>query len=149
MSAERYAFDTNILFYALDPDGAGKHRIAERLISSADPARAVMSLQTLGELCHVIRRKRPGLAAEAERFVLGALAFFEVHSANGTDLADALRTQRLHKLSFWDAMLLATVRRAGCTLLLSEDFQDGRTLSGITVRNPFSLSAADLAQVIG
>ncbi len=34
-------------------------------------------------------------------------------------------------------MLWATARRAGCRLLLSEDFQDGRDLGGVLFLNPF------------
>ena len=34
-------------------------------------------------------------------------------------------------------MLWATARRAGCRLLLSEDFQDGRDLGGVLFANPF------------
>ena len=41
-------------------------------------------------------------------------------------------------LSFWDAMLWATARRAGCSVLLSEDFQDGRRLDGVLFVDPFA-----------
>ena len=34
-------------------------------------------------------------------------------------------------------MLWATARDAGCGLVISEDFQDGRTLGGVTFVNPF------------
>jgi len=40
--------------------------------------------------------------------------------------------------SFWDAMLWATVRRAGVRLLVSEDFQDGQTIEGVRIINPFA-----------
>ena len=59
-------------------------------------------------------------------------------AATEADLADAIDTHRTYNISFWDAMLWATARRAGCTLLLSEDFQDGRVLGGVTFRNPFA-----------
>jgi len=41
------------------------------------------------------------------------------------------------RLSYWDGLLRATVGRSGCTVLLSEDMQDGATIAGVTVRNPF------------
>lgn len=43
-----------------------------------------------------------------------------------------------HQLSTWDAVVLSTASEAGCRLLLSEDLQDGFTLGGVTVTNPFA-----------
>jgi len=42
-----------------------------------------------------------------------------------------------HSLSFWDAMLWATAKRAGCGLLVTEDGRDGLALGGVTWANPF------------
>ncbi|WP_404325563.1 hypothetical protein [Aerophototrophica crusticola] len=47
-------------------------------------------------------------------------------------------------MSIFDAQVWATVRRAGCTHLLTEDFQDGRSLGGITFVNPFDPANAAL-----
>lgn len=44
---------------------------------------------------------------------------------------------RSRHLSGWDAMLWATLDQVGCRTLLTEDFQDGRTLGGVTFLNPF------------
>jgi predicted nucleic acid-binding protein len=56
----------------------------------------------------------------------------------------ALAATRQHRLPFWDAMLWATVQQAGCRLLLSEDFRDGRSLGAVTFVNPFEPSNAKL-----
>jgi predicted nucleic acid-binding protein len=45
-----------------------------------------------------------------------------------------------HFWSFWDALIWAIAKQAGVTHLLSEDFQDGRILEGLTVINPFRLN---------
>jgi len=42
-------------------------------------------------------------------------------------------------LPFWDALLWATAKAAGVSVVLSEDFQDGRELEGVQFRNPFSM----------
>ena len=47
-----------------------------------------------------------------------------------------------HRLSFWDAMLWATVRQSGCSAIPSEDMQDGRRLGGVEIVNPFTAEAA-------
>ena len=40
------------------------------------------------------------------------------------------------RFGLWDAMLLATARSAGCSIVLSEGMYDGATLDGIVVRDP-------------
>lgn len=42
-----------------------------------------------------------------------------------------------HRLSFWDALLWATADGAGVRYLLTEDYQDGRTLGEVTFVIPF------------
>ena len=143
MSAERYTFDTNILFYALDPDAAEKHRVARHLIGSANTARTVLLLQTLGELCNSVRKKRPNHLDQAHRWVQHSTILFDIVSAQPADLLEAIAAQQQHNIAFWDALLWATARRAGCTLILTEDLQDGRILGGVTVRNPFLLSETE------
>jgi predicted nucleic acid-binding protein len=148
MSAERYTFDTNILFYSVDPSAGIKHRTASHLIEAADSEKAVLTLQSLGELCSSVRRKRPALISLADEFVLESAVLFDIVPALPSDLSDAIAAGREHKIPFWDAMLWATVRRAGCTLLLSEDFQDGQVLGGVTIRNPFAMSSAQLTALL-
>jgi predicted nucleic acid-binding protein len=55
----------------------------------------------------------------------------ELHKA-GISLA------RDHKLAFYDGLIVAAAIRSGCTVLYSEDLQDGRTLQGVTIRDPFA-----------
>jgi predicted nucleic acid-binding protein len=69
---------------------------------------------------------------------------FAVVPTEFDDIAEALLVLGQHKLQFWDAVLWATARRAGCTTLFSEDMQDGRSLGGVTIRNPFLMPQAEL-----
>jgi len=50
----------------------------------------------------------------------------------------ALEAVRVHRIAFWDAMLWASAQRAGVKYLLTEDFQDGFVLRGVTFVNPFN-----------
>ena len=138
MSAERYTLDTNILFYAIDLDAGEKHRVASEIVAAADHRQAVLTLQSLGELYNAISRKRPSRMVHVQDFVAKSAILFDVVHALPEDLAEAILAHQQHNLSFWDAMLWATARRAGCRLILSEDLQDGRTLGGVIVRNPFA-----------
>jgi predicted nucleic acid-binding protein len=53
-----------------------------------------------------------------------------------------------HQLAFWDAVVLAAAADATCRLLLSADFQDGFTWSGVTVVNPFAAAPHPLLNVL-
>jgi predicted nucleic acid-binding protein len=74
----------------------------------------------------------------AAAFVEGWQAVIPIEAANTSDLVHAMRAVREHGLAFWDALLWATVRRAGVDLLITEDFQDGRTIEGVRIVNPFA-----------
>ena len=148
MSGDRYAFDTNILVYALDNRDERKHLIARALIGQADAERCVVPLQTLGELCNTASKKQPYLLAEAERLSLALPNLFQVVPASRDDFALAFYAHRTHHLQFWDAMLWAAVQRTECRLLLSEDFQDGRTLGVVTFRNPFTLTQTEIEALL-
>ncbi len=101
-------------------------------------------LQSLNELANVIQRKRLISAADLNDVIRFHRNAFVLHSPNVDDLLDALRAQEDHKLPLWDALLWATARRAGCRILFTEDFQDGRELGGVRLINPFKLSRKEL-----
>ncbi len=64
---------------------------------------------------------------------------FPVVSAKAATLTRACAAVKRYQLSFWDAMLWATVREAGVATLLSEDFQHEQDIDGVQIINPFRL----------
>lgn len=142
------SFDTNLLFYAIDPVAGSKHQRAKDVLIAVDPLRTFVVLQTLGELCFSVKRKRPALLNNAYAVAEQMTHTFDVAAANKADLREAIAAQQQHNFPFWDAMLWATAHRTGCTLLLSEDFQDGRTLGGVTFRNPFNMTSSELRRLL-
>jgi predicted nucleic acid-binding protein len=60
------------------------------------------------------------------------------------DLFAAMSIHQQHGFQFFDCFLTATVTRAGCTILFSEDFQHNYTIDTITIVNPFKLSFGEL-----
>jgi len=96
----------------------------------------ILTLQVLGEFFHTVTRKNKMPLKEAAAQVADWQLLFPVAAARPDTLNRAICAVREHNLSFWDAMLWATVKTAGITTLLSEDFQDGRSLGGVRFRNP-------------
>ena len=133
----RITFDSNILVYAADVKAGEKHATAVGLTARAVTADCILVLQSLAEFFHVTTRKGKLTPAEAESFVEDWRAVFPVFAADEVCLADAMGAVSEHRLPFWDAMIWAAARRARCRLFITEDFQDGHTLGGVTFVNPF------------
>ncbi len=72
----------------------------------------------------------------------------KVFPVNEADLLAAMGIYQRYDIQFFDALLIATVERAGCTTLISEDMQHNGRYSGVDVVNPFKLSPAELDQLL-
>ena len=135
----RLSLDTNILVYALDKDGGLRHQTSREIVEQAIFHDCVLTLQSLGEFYSAVTRKGKMSQTDAEAQIVDWMELFPVARAGPASLLKAVKAVRLHRLSFWDAMLWATVREAGGKQLISEDFQNGRELEGVTFVNPFEL----------
>lgn len=136
MSARSF-FDTNVLVYADDKATPPKQRRALELVAEHRRAgTGVVSLQVLQEYFVTVTRKLQVDARIARRKV-ELLAEFDVAAPELGDILAAIDLHRLHGLSFWDALVVRTAKQAGCSVLLTEDFQHGREMEGVRVVNPF------------
>ncbi len=98
---------------------------------------SVLTLQCLAEFFRVMTVKGRMPHSEARRFIDDWRSPFHVHAANVDALYNAMEAVASHRIPVFDALLWATARQAGCTTILTEDFQDGRSLGGVTFLNPF------------
>ena len=140
----RFTLDSNVLVYAAQR-GDARHELAAAILRRAVHGDCVQTLQSLGECFNALCRKR-GFSKREARTIIGDYQdlFDVVIAAEVGDLLEALRAAAIHGFQYWDAMLWATARRAGCRLILSEDGQDGRDLEGVTFINPFNPANAKL-----
>jgi predicted nucleic acid-binding protein len=136
MSARSF-FDTNVLVYADDKAAPAKQRRALELVAEHRRAgTGVVSLQVLQEYFVTVTRKLQVDAPIARRKV-ELLAEFDVAAPELADILAAIDLHRLHGLSFWDALVVRSAKQAGCSVLLTEDFQHGREMEGLRIINPF------------
>ena len=138
----RFSLDTNILVYAVDRDAGERHRRSRELIEQSARCDCVLTLQALAEFFHATTRKELLDSNRAGAILRSWRNVFEVTVADDSALIDAVDAVGEHRLSFWDAMLWAAARQAGCSAILSEDMQHGRRLGGVEFVNPFSADAA-------
>ena len=133
----RSFFDTNVLVYADDKRAGTKQTRAIDLVEEhRRDGTGVVSLQVLQEYFVTVTRKLNVDSPLARRKV-EILSEFDVVVPDVADILAAIDLHRLHGFSFWDALVLRAATQAGCSVLLTEDFQDGREINGIQVLNPF------------
>jgi predicted nucleic acid-binding protein len=142
MSAERQRefVDTNVIIYAHDFSAGEKHARAKQLVAGLwANGNGCLSIQVLQEFYVNITRKVPHpLEPAVARQRVEDLSTWLVHSPTPEDVVEAIRLHQSVRLSFWDAMVLASATRLECATLWSEDLNPGLTVAGTTVRNPFS-----------
>jgi predicted nucleic acid-binding protein len=145
--AARYVVDTNLLVYALDrrePEKRGRAREVLRRVGGAGTA--ALPAQVLSEFANACMRKlepRPDPQAvrrEVERLMLA----FPVLPLTGPVVLEALRGVEQHLLSYYDAQIWAVARLGQVGVILSEDFNPGSVLDGVSFANPLD-PAFDLA----
>ena len=133
----RRFFDTNILIYSDDPRYPAKQQKALDLIEEHKSGQTgVVSIQVLLEYFDTVTRKLKLDADLAKRKVTVFAKFYVVEPAT-SDVLAAIDLYRLHKVSFWDAMIVHCARQAGCREVLSEDMQHNQVIDGVRIVNPF------------
>jgi predicted nucleic acid-binding protein len=133
------SLDSNILVYAATEGTDERHAHAAALVRQAVRSRrCIQSLQSLAEFYNAATRRIGITPDRAAAIVAGWQQFVRVEAANLADLDHAMRATREYRLSFWDALIWATVRRVSVAVLVSEDFQDGRVIEGVRIANPFN-----------
>ncbi|MGB8011496.1 MAG: PIN domain-containing protein [Terriglobales bacterium] len=133
----RSFFDTNVLVYTDDKRAGKKQSRAIDLVAEhRHNGTGVVSLHVLQEYFVTVTRKLNVDSSLARRKV-EILSEFDVVAPELADILAAIDLHRLHGFSFWDALVVCAAKQAGCRVLLSEDFQEGREIDGIQVVNPF------------
>jgi predicted nucleic acid-binding protein len=136
---DRVFVDSNVWVYAVDEDEPVKREQARALLSSAAPDTLVTSAQVLGEFYTTVTRKLPRpVVAEFAAAMVERMARLPVVAIDTDRVQEAIAGTRSWQLSYWDALIIAAARSAGCGRLLTDDLAEGATYGGVRVENPFS-----------
>ncbi len=132
--------DTNVLVYAHDAQAGGRHLTAKRVLSELWESRdGSLSTQVLQEFYTVATRKlTPAMPRRQARGLVAAYGEWCDVAAEPQLIVAASSLEEEHTVAFWDALIVVAALRAGASLLVSEDLQDGRQFGTLTVANPFT-----------
>jgi predicted nucleic acid-binding protein len=131
--------DTNVLIYWVD---AGERAdVVEQLLSG----NCVISVQVLNEFANVLIKKRAMPLAFVQELSQTLSDVCEVLDLSLRTHQSALVLMKKYKLSLYDANIVAAALLSDCSLLYSEDMQDGLNIklpgahagNSLSIRNPF------------
>lgn len=133
-----FTLDTNVLVYIADERDPLKQTTASTVFAALARTAAPLALQVIGELQNALVRRLkqpPALAAAAANQLLASFHTFGYDKSAVERATGLFATSRL---SYWDALLLASTERAGITYLFSEDMHDGMRFGSVEIVNPFA-----------
>jgi predicted nucleic acid-binding protein len=132
--------DTNIFITARDPNDAAKQaRAAEWIANFWRDRNGRTSVQVLSEYYYNVTHKLTPRIDSADAWDdVQALFEWRPHPIDGALLERARDIEQRWRLNWWDSMIVAAAQAQSCTILLTEDLQDGAMFGGVTVRNPFT-----------
>lgn len=133
----RFTVDSNILVYALDRDDPAKRKIAYNIMSRGRSLDMILTAQALGEFVNVMRRKRSENWDDIVELIGTWTLLFPVAATSEANIRGALIIAERYKLQWWDSVILDVAQSERVSVMLTEDMQDGMSVAGVTLLNPF------------
>jgi len=134
--------DTNVLIYWVD--AGPRADVVEQLLANY----CVISVQVLNEFANVLGKKRAMALADIQELSNTLIDLCEVVDLSVHTHQTALALMANYKLSLYDANIVAAAGLSTCTVLYSEDMQDGLNIKMpmsknkkvLSIRNPFRVA---------
>jgi predicted nucleic acid-binding protein len=134
--ADKAFVDSNVILYLFADDNRAAK--AEQLFEPA----VTISVQVLNEVTNVLRRKSNLSWRHATQALELIRSLCRVEPLTLETHRESLRIAQRYALSVYDACIVAAALIADCTILYSEDMQDGLSIDRrLRIINPFRAAA--------
>jgi predicted nucleic acid-binding protein len=128
--------DTNLWVYLFSEETIKKESISQLVTKNFGNIR--LSTQVLGELFHVLTKKKIVPIEEAIRIVYRILDDFPVSAIHKGIVKYALELKLKYRFSYWDSLIITSALDTGCDILYTEDMQHNQLIEGeLKIINPF------------
>ena len=135
---DKYFFDTNVLVYMQDASNLVKQQKARSLLSThLGNGTAVISTQCLQEFYNVLANKMKQDKIQTKQIMHSLSENIPVVQVTPTLIENGIDISIKTQFSFWDSLMISAASFAKCTILYSEDMNDGQVIDGVTIKNPF------------
>ena len=133
----RVFVDTNVLIYSVDSHDPVKQQVAREALRQIERERCgVISTQVAQEF-YVTATRKLGIEPLVAKEMAHALRRLDVVLVDLDLVGEAVDCSILNRLSFWDALVVVAAEKAGCAEVWTEDMNDGQTIRGVNLHNPF------------
>ncbi len=140
----RLFLDSNVVIYSLDPrDPAKQNRCLQWLSLAAARNSLSISPQVCAESRSVAVRKL-GLNPKVARQAIERLLPWCTAPMTAEEVRRALDLVETRRMSWWDALILASAIGAGCTHLVTEDAQSAPMVEGVRIIDPFLVAPEEV-----
>lgn len=131
---DKFFLDSNVILYLNDEIGSRKKEKVKNLLL----ANPIISSQVVFECLNVCLRK---FKYPKEKAILFVTNLFKTCTVIGEEKETCILAIELfskHHLQAYDSKIVASAIDAGCSILYSEDMQNGLVIDGkLTIVNPF------------
>lgn len=135
----RFTLGSNVLVYTADGRDPTRQQTALLIMTRASLSDCVLVPQALSEFFYAVTRKAIMPRSVAAEQVRDWLRLFPVTAGASADaLRSALDPAVIGRFQFYDALLIATARDAGCSVVISGDMADGAEHDGLRVGGAFA-----------
>lgn len=136
MSGAKAFFDTNVLLYMYGSDQNKRERAKDLVGQHANSGSILISTQVVQEFYAAGSRKL-GMPHRQLREATAALLDLPLILVGPEQIRSAIQNEELHRISFWDGLILAAAQSGGAQVLYTEDLNDGQQYGPVQVYNPF------------
>ena len=133
---DRVFLDTNALVYFISDEKKKKVRAREIIFSSEE---VYVSSQIISEFISVCFSKKLLSADEIISIVNKLIEALNFVAVEESTIKKALQIKHNLGFSFWDCLVISSALENNCSILYTEDLQEGQTIeNALTIINPFS-----------
>lgn len=130
--------DTNVLIYSQNNKEAEKQSACRKVISNiADSNLLVISTQVMQEYYNVVTLKM-GIDKLLAKKTVKMFDVYEIVTIQPSIIFKAMDIHVLNQLSFWDSLIISAAKSANCTMVLTEDMNDGQVIEGVKIQSPLT-----------
>lgn len=132
---DRAFIDSNIWLYAFNKSDETKHLKSKKLISQA--TNITISSQVVNEVSKNLLYKFRFTEDRIRSIVESMYESYTVLDISKTTIIKASELRERYNFSYFDSLIVSSALLYGCSVLYSEDMQDGLVVDGLKISNPF------------